>query len=213
MSIRGGPDIIEDGLQLYLDSQDVNSYVSGQYTKDLVTGQTFNGNDYSTASWANNISEITIFLWWKKIGNSTIYATWPVSKFNGSTSRASFVMYHFHNTLEGSIGWYGHTSNSGWTTLCNFTTMALNETAFMCLQYNTNNSGGQCWKNNQKIGGRLNRGNLGVTGSGYGGISITGGFGSSNSTTEVFSVGLYSRELQDNEIIQIYNATKGRYGL
>ena len=41
MAIQGGPDIVEDGLVLHLDEGDINSYLSGQYTKDLVTGQTY----------------------------------------------------------------------------------------------------------------------------------------------------------------------------
>ena len=216
MAISGGPDIVEDGLVLYLDTADPNSLPPGQSIKDLVTGTAFSGGSYSSADWANNIIEITICLWWKKVGNATSYATNPINKFNGSTSRASFVLYHFHNynstapNSEGVMRWYANKAGA-WGSISSSYTATLNETAFTVLQYNAS-TGGQMWKNNNKIGPRSPGGNLGTTGSGYGGIGFTG-LTESNSTTNVFSASLYDRELTDDEILQNYNATKGRYGL
>ena len=216
MAISGGPDIVEDGLVLYLDTADPNSLPPGQSIKDLVTGTTFSGGSYSEADWANDISEITICLWWEKVGNSTGYSTWPVSKFNGSTDRASFVLYHFHNynnnNQDGVMTWIAN-SGGTWRGIGSSYRVALNEKVMTVLQFNASKGGGQMWKNNTKIGSRGGGAyNLGITGSGYGGINFTG-LGGGNATTHVYAVSFYDRELSDEEIVQNYNATKGRFGL
>ena len=211
MAIQGGPDIVEDGLVLHLDERDINSYLSGQYTKDLVTGQTYSGSNYTSADWANGVSQITISLWLKKTGNSTIYANNQIfAKWNSGTSNCSFTLYHFHNfngtspNSEGLLSWYANRGGS-WGAISGGTHLTIGDTANIVLQYN---NGGFMWHNGVRLGSRTSSGNLG---SGSGGINTI--FGSNNATTKLFSVTCHGRELTDEEIRQNYNATKGRFGL
>jgi hypothetical protein len=215
MAISGGPDIVEDGLVLYLDTADPNSLPPGQSIKDLVTGTAFSGANYNTADWSNNVTKITICLWWQKIGNSTQYSTRFVRK-DGGTSTSSFVLYHFHNFngttphMEGLIGWYANRGGN-WGTISSYYNMSLNETVFMSLQFDVDKGGGQMWANDTKIGSRVGgANNLGITNSGP--LGLTGLSGDSD-TTRIYTFACYDRELSDEQILQNYNATKGRYGL
>lgn len=214
MAVYGGPDVVTDGLVFCLD--DKNLMQNGAW-KDILLNQEYNTSTYANSAWANNIQALTICIFMEKIGNSNTFADYLISKMNSGTSNASFRLYHFHNYLgnsphmEGVMYWYG-TKGAAWGPLAYPVTLSLNEKAFTCLQYNSVD-GGIMWKNTTKAanGARFGSGILGVNGDGD--ISsiptpITG-----NGLSKGFNYYIYNRELDDQEILQNYNALKGRYGL
>jgi hypothetical protein len=212
MSASINPDIITDGLVLCLDDKNL---MTNNNWKDILIESQYSGSTHASASWANDISEITICLFLQKIGNDTEYARHPFNKWNDGTSNASFVLYHFHNYLgtspnnEGLFQWLG--TSASWRGISDSTKLSLNEYAFICLQWKSA-LGGQLWKNNVKVGSRQGGGggNLGIGGSG--GINLVSPLTGDN-YTKIFSAFIYNRELTDNEILQNYKALKGRFGL
>ena len=209
MSSYLGPNIITDGLVLYLDSTNPKSYSgSGADWNDLVTNTLFTSSNYS---WANNITAITIQIFLEKMGTSTNYASHPVNKWNTGTGNASFVLYHFGNYLgngqDGNFSFY-YTCDTYWNGQY-VTTLVTNQKAHIILQYNST-TGGQVWCNGSKVGGRANTGTLGVGGSSA--LLIPAG-PQSDGLAKVHNIGFYNRELTDNEISQNYNALKSRYGI
>jgi hypothetical protein len=224
MSYSNGPKIPQNGLQILLDSRNEKSWPgAGSNWTDLVLKTSYT-TDLGNPSWANNITGITILLWFEKIAASPEYATHPVNKWNSSyANNASFILYHFGNYLgnnpnsDGCLGWYGNVTpqdNSGWGGITAGTSqLTVGKKYHIVLQYN-NTSGGQMWQNGEKIGGR--------TAGGYNGLGQT----SINSTTSnlyiqdgptagayqrVHQIAFYNRELSDDEILRSFNATKGRY--
>lgn len=223
-----GPRIVRSGLVLNLDAGQKTSYSgTGSSWRDL-SGYN-NGASYTTdlgnPSWANNITAITIMLWFQKLANYDNYALHPVSKWNaGYDKNASFILYHFGNyfgnysSSEGDLTWYGNVTpenGTGWTNITAGFKAIIGNKYHVCLQYN-NTSGGQMWSNGAKVGGR--------TAGGYNGLGQT----SINSTVsnigiqdgpeagtyqKIHQIAFYNRELSDAEIVQNYNATKGRFGL
>lgn len=226
MATYYSPKIITDGLQICLDSNNPKSYPgSGANWTDLATGTSYT-TDLGNPSWANNVTGLTIMLWFEKLAAYPDYAIHPVNKWNSAyNNNASFILYHFGNyygqyaSSDGCLGWYGNVTaenGTGWTNITAGTAqLTVGKKYHICIQYN-NSSGGQMWQNGEKIGGR--------TAGGYNGLGQT----SINSTTsnlyiqdgpvagtyqKVHQIAFYNRELTDANIIQCYNATKGRYGL
>lgn len=219
MGLQYSPRIITDGLEQYFSVPDPNSYSgSGGTWYDLVTGNTSPGNP----SWANNISEITIQLWLEKTGTGTGYANHPVQKWNSSYAHnASFILYHFenyqNNQQDGNLAWLGNSTpeqNSGWTGIAGSSIwMVSGEIANIVLQYNSR-TGGQMWKNGEKIGGKGGTtGMLGQTSidSTTYDIGIYGPL--AGGTSRVREIMFYSRELSDAEIVHNFNMRRGKYGV
>ena len=81
MATKGGPNIVKEGLVLYYDRYNQNSYPPGIGNKmnDIsnVTNLQLSGNSIGSSSglsWANNITNITISLLLEKTGTGTGYA-------------------------------------------------------------------------------------------------------------------------------------------
>jgi hypothetical protein len=208
MGVAYNPSIPIDSLELCLDVGNVKSYSgTGASWKDLKTATTFDGANYSTAQWANNILGLTICLVVEKTGNNAGYASHPVNKWNTGTGNASFVLYHFGaQGGEGIFSFY-YTAGSTWSGQ-GVTTLAVGQKAHMVFQW-SNGSGGQVWLNGVKVGGRANSGILGVAGSSPIGISGP----ESDTHTRVHHAAFYSRELSDNEVIQHYKSIGKRFGV
>jgi hypothetical protein len=227
MSIEAPIKTISNGLVFNLDSSNDKSWPgSGTTWRNLVDGNSYS-TDLGNPSWANNITAITILLWFEKTAASPEYATHPVNKWNNSyADNASFILYHFGNYIpnnnpaaDGLLAWYGNVTagnGTGWTNITGFTEqLVVGRKYHIGLQYN-NISGGQMWRNGQKVGGR--------TAGGYNGLGQT----SINSNTSnlliqdgpvagayqrVHQISFYNRELSDVEILQNYDSTKSRFGL
>lgn len=208
MSIASGPKVVTDGLVLCLDNSNPRSYSgSGTAWDDVVSDTLFASGDYS---WANNINAITIIVCLEKTGYSTGYASHPVNKWNGGTGNASFVLYHFGdfqgNGADGNFNWY-YTCNTIWTGQY-VTKLNVGQKMFTAFQWNSS-TGGQTWYNNNIASGRSNSGTLGVNGNS--GINIIGPAGDSH--TKVNYCAFYNRDLSNVEVLQCYEALRGRYGI
>lgn len=208
MGVNCGPNIMNDGLILYLDSSNPKSYSGGSTWNDLITNKLFTGSNYY---WANDISQITISVFLKKTASDNInYATHPVNKWNSGTSNASFVIYHFGNYLgnnqDGRLYFYTTTGNNGWVGQYAGTAQ-VGQIVHVCWTYNSV-SGSQTWFNGKKTGNRSTfSGLIGINGTGP--LTIYGPLEST--PTIVYNVSFYNRELSDYEILQNYNALKSRF--
>jgi hypothetical protein len=207
-TLSGGPNIVTDGLVLYLDAANEKSYPTvGGGWRDLKTNSNFINSNYSTANWANNITTLTICTVVEKTGNDPGYATHPINKWNTGTGNASFVLYHFGATGgQGNFSFY-YTAGTTWAGQF-AVNLSIGQKAFLAFQWNSI-TGGQVWRNGVKVGSRSGSGTLGV-----GGNSVLNVFTPTNSPyTIVHTTSFYSKELTDLEILQNYNATKSRYNL
>jgi hypothetical protein len=211
MATKGGPNIVKDGLVLYYDRYNQNSYPTGigNSMLDLSGVTNLNLSSYgvgssSGLSWANNITNITISILLEKTATTTEYAYHPVSKWSNTLETASFVLYHFGNYQgngsDGLLGWYGGGSNS-WKGLCFYGVMVTGNMWNIVMQYNSS-LGAQPWTNGSKNGGRGGNGILGNGGS-TGDIGIYGP--DANGPVKVHQIMFYNRELTDAEIINNYN--------
>lgn len=208
MGVTYNNKIPTDSLEICLDAGNIKSYSgSGSTWNDLKTGTTFDGSNYSIASWANNITGLTICTVVEKTGDDPGYASHPINKWNGGTNNASFVLYHFGATGgQGNFSFY-YTYGSTWAGQ-GATNLSIGQKAYLCFQWNSIN-GGQVWVNGSKVGGRANSGILGVGGTGSIGVYAP----TSNPYTKVHHVSFYSRDLSDIEVTQHYTSIGKRYGL
>lgn len=197
-----------DRLEICLDAGNIKSYPgSGTSWKNLKTNTAFNGADYATSTWANNIQTMTICTVVEKIGDDPNYATHPINKWNSGTSNASFVLYHFGATGgQGNFNFY-YTCGSVWSGQY-VTTLSIGQKAHMAFQWNSA-LGGQVWLNGAKVGSRANSGLLGVAGTG----NITVVAPTVDAYTKVHHASIYSKELSDDEVIQHYKSIGKRFGL
>jgi hypothetical protein len=216
------PNIVTDGLVLYLDAANVKSYVSGSTVwRDLVrnnngtliNGPTFdpsNGgsivfdgiNDYVTFNNPLNqtqLSQIWTVQSWVNI------TTKPRQRLLGGLNAGLFIEYtQGNNSLlylnSGGDDYYiygGQFTSQGWV-LATF-------------RFNNANGNRQIWRNLSNIS--TSGPNQTSTPSGQ---NNTFTIGASNSETilgKISNILMYNKYLSDNEILQNYNATKTRYGL
>ena len=220
-----GPTVITTGLVLALDAGDRNSYNSGSLTwfdltgtnnGTLTNGPTFNTgsggsivfdgtNDFvlvPTGSVNTATTQLSTFIWWKStnitneqwcLGN-TQYPTdsngWHLEVYNAKMGFQVFPSTQFaqsNTTLQSNIIYYlGITYNSGNTTY----------------YLNGVNDGTQNYTFNQATGPlTLGASSYPTLGNKY---LLTG---------NIYGVQIYNRALSAQEVLQNYNATKGRFGL
>lgn len=220
MALAHSPKIVTDGLSFAVDDSNIKSYTGASTFSDLISSKQYTitagaGINVPNAdvTYMNSITAITVDVWLEKLSTVVGYAYHPVNKWNGGTTEASFVLYHF-GTTSGSdnlLNWYGTGSISGWTTLTNGFTGVNGRKYNIVLQYSSAN-GGQNWVNGAKNGSRITgKGTLGVASS----PSVFQIQGPTEVLTghKVLAVKVYNRELSDNEIIQNFNALRGRFGI
>lgn len=211
MATKGGPNIVKEGLVLYYDRYNQNSYPTGIGNKmnDIsgVTNLQLNAYGVGSSSgltWANNITNITISILLEKTATTTEYAYHPVSKWGATLGVASFVLYHFGNypgnLQDGLIGWYAG-AGGVWQALGFHGTMVTGNIWNVVLQYNST-SGAYIWTNGVKVSGPNAGGILGTGGSSND-IVIYGP--DTYITSKVHQIMFYNRQLTDDEIINNYN--------
>jgi hypothetical protein len=197
-----------NSLEICLDASNSKSYPgAGTSWKNLKTNTTFNGSDFATATWANNIAALTICAVVEKTGNDPGYATHPINKWNGGTGNASFVLYHFGASGgQGSFSFY-YTCDSTWTGQF-VTTLSVGQKAHIVFQWNSS-TGGQVWLNGAKVGGRTGSGLLGVSGTSAMDVYAP----TFSAYTTVHHAAFYSGELTDAEVFQHYTSLGRKFGL
>ena len=223
MSIAGGPDIVENGLVLHLDAADLNSYSgSGTVWTDLsgngnngtlTNGPTFNSSNRGCIVFDGS-NDYTL------LSNGILSGSgdFTVNQFLSHTSGT--IGTTFGNFTSGNLQvfygtnfigmWLNNTSTylgtSPWnTTLSDYTTMPVMITA---LRSGTTTR--------FYINGILKK--TGSSSDTIGTASAQFRVGINTINTEafngkIFNTQIYNRALSATEILQNYNATKGRYGL
>lgn len=226
-TLSGGPNIVTNGLVLYLDAGNQTSYISGStswksmvtnITSSLINSPTFNtdrggcinydgASDYSIA----DVSTLGLNL----EGPYTVEYTFkPTNAGNSlslttSTAGQSFQLGYLGG-LYPTIWRYGgspigfvtapsvYISQSISTVVCAVTSS--NVTVYVNGQQQMNLNTPQLQTGNLKY----------LINSGYWAGSSVGG---SNFNGNIYSIKLYNRLLSASEILQNYNATKARFGL
>jgi hypothetical protein len=239
MSVDGGPDIIKDGLVLCLDAGNRNSYNSGsntwfdlsvnRYTGSLVNGPTFNSsnngsivfdgtNDYVRVSSTSVIPGSTSFtfnIWLNySISGGAVFRD-IVNNRESSTNNPGFLFTTDSVTSNGKIrvqlntsaagNSYTSTGRSIATGTPKYASVVVNRESNLLIFY---------------IDGTLD---ASFSISGLGSISSTRpfdiGWDEPFANPQAYFLGtiyttqVYNRTLSATEVLQNYNANKGRFGL
>jgi hypothetical protein len=213
------PNVVTDGLVLYLDAANTKSYVSGSTTwidiaarnnGTLVNGPTFNGanggslifdgvNDYVLINdGIYSINGGTLNLWFKRTATTGII----IGSYGGSGNQRTPT---FYQNLS-NIGWeFGSLvvkntgvsfTNNTWFNMSMTFNSSFNVNVYInSVLTNTETSLNPISFWNQFVVGRY------------------GNFGSSYANGNFSMVQVYNRALSATEVLQNYNALKGRYGL
>ena len=222
MGYSYGPSIVKDGMVLCLDAGNRKSFVSGSstwfdltgnnYSGSLFNGPTFNSdnggsivfdgvNDYVSINYSANPSDITFELIVKPLNISTGSIKAFLAKYDGST--------FFYIGLQSSDSSIYREGNGGFidsnvippNTSSFYSITVINSVGSRAIYINgdlKNGSGVTVVPAN--VGGGLYIGTL------FPGSTIRGAFA-------LYSLKVYNRMLSRSEILQNYNATKGRFGL
>ena len=215
MSYSNGPRIVTDGLILYWDVGNNKSYISGSSTIYDLSGNNNNGtvtNSYVTYSssfggvvtfdgTANSRVSIANTAFDKRTGTYTVIGA---ARYSG-TPRGRIIT-SFNNWLLGH--WAGLTENYYAEGTIKLGGVQPNDTNWR-IYAGTGNTTTDSW--NFYINGNFVIGNSGGYQGPYG-IQI-GGLGSENSVGQFSFFQFYDRVLTASEILQNYNALKGRFGL
>jgi hypothetical protein len=229
--------MVTDGLVLYLNAADANSYVSGSTTwydlagsnnGTLVNGVAYTGsnfgslvfdgtNDYVNIPNASSLvmtstNQVTVDVWVYAIGNGSPSTREFLNKRNDDG--ATFVSY--------GVSWY---SNDGGVTNSVFSRIGFTDNTVSDLFSSNQNK--NIWFNiTETFNGTLHslyiNGILNISASVSGktikdtGASVT--LASYNGSTEfinsrISTAKIYNRALSAAEVLQNYNATKTRFGL
>ena len=234
MSAFGGPNIIDDGLVLYLDAGNRKSYPGSGTTwfdksgrgnnGTLINGPTFNTgelgsvvfdgvDDYvdcgtSVTSTIRNQTQFTLNFWFKKFSYSNDF---NLGAFNQSIQKGFFIQWYSDNNVYFGVAnenraynYVGLPYSTGWF---NFTFVfdgtLIGSTNKAKLYINSNlqssiNADGAIGSTVPSNVIPLTLGKLTNYSNGKGNLSV---------------VQLYNRALTASEVLQNYNATKGRFGL
>lgn len=218
MACFSGPEIVNDNLVFSVDTSNIKSYSgSGNTWSNVIDGYASTGD--SIPSIFNNplslsaapVSALTAMCVVTLQGTSNGYAYHPVSKWTGTTD-ATFVLYHFLDYLTPGSGyrltWYANRGGT-WSTISAQYQGAVNNTYHVAVQYNST-TGGQMWVNGSKVGARTGSGTLANSATN---IRIDGGPQSRSSIHNTKEVVIYNAELTDTQIIQHFEAVRGKYAL
>lgn len=227
MSAYGNPELVTDGLILYLDAGNANSYPgSGTTWTDIsMNGNTgtlvssptyssadggnfiFSGTNYATAATANSLfnfgtGDFSMFLWFKSSYKSN-YLT--IASLDNSSSGNGIVFYgvitsgYFRSYVAGS-------SIDGTINICtgNWTNLGVTRSSGLVTQY----INGLSRSTFTRATSLLTNQTLALGSNVSTGPGGYGGFPGSMS-----NVSIYNRALSASEVLQNYNALRGRYGL
>jgi hypothetical protein len=229
MAFNYSPKIVTDGLVLYLDAANPNSYVSGSTTwRDISrggnNGTLVNGPTFNTGSGGNIVfdgvndsctipnqtfnlttdSSFTIEIVFRRNSSTPGTAKALYSMGNGASSTNARIIFYFDDNSNGSmvVNYYVLGGLDRYVTLDS-------------QLFNTN------FHHSVQV---VNKSTLQMVGY-FDGVSKSGGTITSSSTsTTTFVIGgsvnasvallrIYNRALSQQEVLQNYNATKTRFGL
>ncbi len=217
--------MVTDGLVLYLNAADANSYVSGSTTwRDLAgsnngtltNGPTYNSanfgsivfdgvNDYVVCTNALSLTNVTLNVWFyfTNLSDQICAQSWNYSLTGGFTVEIYSSNLLFAVNGNGSNNWPQYnTSNLTPGRWYNITGTLSSNTQSLYLNGTFITSVTDATRNNANSGITLTVG-----------ARSSGGPGSSFSTGRSSITQVYNRALSASEVLQNYNATKARFGL
>ena len=233
MASKGGPDIVENGLTLFLDASNIRSYPgSGTTWSDLsgngnngtlTNGPTFSAgnlgsivfdgtNDYVTVANASSLNP----------SNGISVSVWV--KFTSTINNTRQMLVEKH-TSPGSGWWFAGENNkivwlilgtSGgekYIDLTNNTSLISGIIYNIVGTYDATGSTLKLYVNGRDDGGTILGGGSGLSSSSN--PLIIGkqhNWGNGPSSITMFNTSLYNRALSAAEVLQNYNATKSRFG-
>jgi hypothetical protein len=215
MSYANGPRIVTDGLILYWDVANTKSYTSGSSTIYDLSGN--NNNGTVASSYITYSSDFRGVVEFNGTSNSRItiantsfdkrsgaYTAIGAARYSGSPRQR--IITSFNNWLLGH--WSSGTESYYAVGTIKLTSSSPNDTNWR-IYAGTGNTSTDSW--NFYINGAFRIGNSGGSEGPYG-IQI-GGLSSENSVGQFSFLQFYNRVLTADEILQNYNALKGRFGL
>jgi len=215
MAVNYNTSIITNGLRNSTDLSNIKSFVSGFNITDTVAGGTGSASiPNSSVSWMNaGVSSVTITIILTRLTANANYSTNPFTKYNGTTD-CSFSIYLFGNSAgaapadDGKLRLYSNCGGT-WQPVGDVYSMALNQTVVATWQYNST-SGGQLWINGVKIGTRTASGIFGTAANTTALVRL---MPASSTVLNMNYTSIYDRELSDSEVVQNFNALRGRFGI
>lgn len=218
MSTSAGPNIVEDGLVLYLDAANENSYPGTGTTWTDLSGNANNGTLINGVGYSSNNQGYLSF------DGVNDYVT--LSSFNSQTNPSiSLFSWIFLNTTSGRPGVWGHKAAGGnnchlevldsfWRLriglLNNSSITSATTNAWQYIGFSYTGSSVSFF-----INGKLISSWSGSSGTIFGGDQR---IGESNSLDRFFNgyisnTKIYNKALSESEIKQNFNALRGRYGI
>jgi len=225
-----GPDIVDDGLVLALDAASERSYPGTGTAWTDITGKSENGvlsnsptfsndnygvidfdgtDDYATvaSSAAFTVNTRTVQLVFRMNGSYANFA--PLAIYSNGTSTSNRIWLGLQNSK-----WQMH----GWGTIDPFgTTIITADNWYICtFSYNKPTQAMKMYTNGVLESSVTNTqgGVTAVAGMNWSLATIPGGWqGQTYSDVSIACFDVYDRILSDAEVLQNYNAIKGRFGL
>lgn len=229
MAASSGPDIIDDGLVFCVDAKNTKSYIgSGTTFTDIGSGidgtvynATFDSSGYfgldgsgdyisldGFSSKLVGMSNFTLSLWFRyHTGSGYVYLlsmgdgslNWNVKKWHVSLNRSTNKFWW---------GSYGSEENVNDNCGSAMTNNTIYNVVF--------NSDGTIYKDG--VSDATNKTDVGFNNCqtinyfNIGALKMSGGiYGSQQANTRVYQMGIYNRVLTASEVLQNYNALKGRF--
>ena len=220
MAFNYSPKVVTDGLVLYVDAANPNSYVSGSTTwRDIsrsgINGTLVNGPTYNSANGGSIVFDGS---------NDYVLINDGIYSINGGTLNIWFKRSGTTNTIIGSYGgsgnqrtptFYRNVSNIGWefgSLIARNTGISFTDNTWFNMSMTFNGS----FNVNVYINSILTNTETSLNPISFWNQFVVGrygNFGSSYAKGNFSMVQVYNRALSATEVLQNYNATKTRFGL
>jgi hypothetical protein len=215
MSINGGPDIVTNGLVLHLDAANNKSYngsgttwndLVGNYNITLTNGPIYNSNNKGSILF-DGINEHGITNWNILTGNAIFSYDIIFLKYNNNNS--NFISYGTAAVSQANqFGIYNNTIgalNFGNDTIISVSLISSNRWYIASVTHDGSTT--RLYFNGVLSNTKNTSYNFGAS-SLYIGQAIINGF---NANINIASLKFYNKTLSNNEVLQNFNALKGRF--
>ena len=207
--------VVPDNPKIVLNNKKILSFENNQWSQNM-TGLYSNTNlpsGYISHNDLNGdfdgLTEFTYCLWLKVHNVPVGYSHSAFNKYAGTTT-AVVRLYQF-GTTSGSSNLFKFYVNGGgaWGDVGGGYYGTNGETFFMVIQYNSTDRG-QLWINGQKVGSRGGRSGTIASNTANFYIYPENGTNTNSTVKEAY---VYNHELTDQEILTLFNSTRGNHGI
>lgn len=227
MSVYAGPEIVTNGLVLYLDAANPKSYPgSGSTCYNLTSDKTLNGTLYGGCSFSNNSFVFDGVDDYIGLGSptalnfsteeTTIAWYYPENLDSGRRSRVGNRQNGFLTINGSQFGYEGYSTDNNWNNNTYTGTDVVQLNTWQQLSFSFKGLDNiSLYKNGTYVTGKAVTNNQTATGGSFAiGTETLGGHGTFPWYTGKISLVLnYNRALTAAEIKQNFDALRGRYGL